>query len=880
MGTFGGVASPTSVIGGVHLFEGLPRAPLTASASQVTPTGVTVSASASLTDAQLPPAGARLSPDLELTLTPMATVRGAVVQADGSAAAGARVTLSAASQTGGLSTARLSGTDGGFEFVGVPMDASVHLEALGSGVAKARFTGRMDAGGALLDAAGQPVADLRLVLDATPPAVAAVVPVSGAVAVPTTAHVVVTFSEPIDPATVHGCPVPSGQAPTFRLLESTGTPPALNDPLDPCDDANVVPIDVSLSADGLAVTLAPRRELRGMLSHTVVVSGVVIGRDGSVVGGLSDLIGLRLAQDFVSSFETRDNVPPFVTGISPATGARDVALDSVVRVTLSEPVDLRSVSAATFAVAASSGPMEGRRDAALGNTVLIFTPMDTAGMRGALLANAAYTVTVAGLFDLAGNVMLPAAAGSTTFRTIDTIGPSVSSLIAPAGARPGESITVAALSLDDDVASMAFLVDGVVTAIVTSPVSAGRFETTIQMPDRALQITARAVDLSGNAGALSAPVAIGVLPDNPPAVRIVTPVAGSTVMPGSTVRFEVEATDDIGVAQVRMAGTGAGSASTVRDIVPATKSANVVLDVQVPASATALELVLAAAATDTRGQSSSTTTLRIPVQDETDPVLSIESPAAGSMAAPGTSVDVTVLASDLSGVREVSLAVPEIGYMRVVSIDPAEGSTRTVFTVPVPEPLAATALTLVARGTDRFGRVGEQRRSLTVLAVTFDASAARGLAADPNVASANAGQALRINGRGLSDSLVARFAAIGDAGTDATADAHLFAVAADGTAASVMVPANTVTGLVRLVNDSGTVLPGSWTLQIVPTLTALSVPAGESFEPGVVATVTGTGFRAGATGVRFPGVADAQAGQRHQRDDASHGNDPERRGVG
>jgi len=63
-GLFGGRLAPTRVENGVTLFESVPRAPLFVSAKQAT-AGITISASASLAAADLPPPGERLVPDLE-----------------------------------------------------------------------------------------------------------------------------------------------------------------------------------------------------------------------------------------------------------------------------------------------------------------------------------------------------------------------------------------------------------------------------------------------------------------------------------------------------------------------------------------------------------------------------------------------------------------------------------------------------------------------------------------------------------------------------------------------------------------------------------------------------------------------------------------------
>jgi hypothetical protein len=58
-----------------------------------------------------------------------------------------------------------------------------------------------------------------------------------------------------------------------------------------------------------------------------------------------------------------------------------------------------------------------------------------------------------------------------------------------------------------------------------------------------------------------------------------------------------------------------------------------------------------------------------------------------------------------------------------------------------------------------------------------------------------------------------------------------------------------------LRSAGGELRPETAVLQIVPMLTALTVPPGEEIRPGVVATLHGSGFRDGVTQVVFPGVA-------------------------
>ena len=84
------------------------------------------------------------------------------------------------------------------------------------------------------------------------------------------------------------------------------------------------------------------------------------------------------------------------------------------------------------------------------------------------------------------------------------------------------------------------------------------FELTVQVEPGATEVrlAAAAVDSSGQVST-SPEVVLAVDPDQPPAVAILEPPAGARFFAGQTVRVLVDATDDLGVAQVRCLLDGA-----------------------------------------------------------------------------------------------------------------------------------------------------------------------------------------------------------------------------------------------------------------------------------------------------------------------------------
>ena len=144
---------------------------------------------------------------------------------------------------------------------------------------------------------------------------------------------------------------------------------------------------------------------------------------------------------------------------------------------------------------------------------------------------------------------------------------------------------------------------------------------------------------------------------------------------------------------------------------------------------------------------------------------------------------------------------------------------------------------------------------LPILVFGLLAEAEQGSALDPMVASANVDQMITVTGEGLSTSLLGVFASTDAAGNDTLVEAFLENPNVDGTQAQVRVPTTAVTGPVQLRADGeAEPFPATTFLQVVPTLATLTVPEGQILEPGVVASIEGSGFRIGSTVVIFPGA--------------------------
>ncbi|MBV8856458.1 MAG: carboxypeptidase regulatory-like domain-containing protein, partial [Acidobacteria bacterium] len=320
--------------------------------------------------------------NVDLRLEDAGRVVGRVVsEGAGVPVAGADVTLTLYRQTGGtLFFYAHSDSQGAFAFESIPLGtASVAVsDTTTGGVARASNLA-LAANAQVID-----FGDIRL--DATPVRVESVTPADGTGNVsPSNAAVTVNFSEPAQG-------VNSG---SVRLLKGSAA----------------VGAGVTLSPDGRVATLTPSGRLADTSTYTVVVSTSV-----------QDLNGLALASEFRSSFTTRDETGPVVTGVTPADGAAHLPLATDVVVTFDEPLDPAQDFSAVLRVTTGSpaAPVAGTVTRAADGKSATFHA--TAG----LVEGVRHTVTVASQRDALGNVQT--ASFSSSFTTLDTTPPVVDPL--------------------------------------------------------------------------------------------------------------------------------------------------------------------------------------------------------------------------------------------------------------------------------------------------------------------------------------------------------------------------------------------------------------------------------------------------------------------
>jgi YD repeat-containing protein len=219
-------------------------------------------------------------------------------------------------------------------------------------------------------------------------------------------------------------------------------------------------------------------------------------------------------------------------------------------------------------------------------------------------------------------------------------------------------------------------------------------------------------------------------------------------------------------------------------------------------------------------------------------------PPVGQAIAPGVVVTV-----DGRGFKEGATQVTFPGAAPVFASDVSDSSPdnfNNSLTVTTPAGVAPGLLTVTTDG-------GTSNSFLIMGLQASTALAAQGAAANPADPSANTGQLIQLQGSGFSTTTPIVFPSTSDAGVAGTLTVFPVSVSSDGITASVGVPTIATTGP---VTTNGV---GSIQLQIVPTIFFISVPAGQTYQPGVTITIFGSGFKEGATVVAFPGAPPVMA---------------------
>ena len=602
-------------------------------------------------------------------------ITGHVVFGDGQTAALGAIVLI---EQGETRLSRLTDAMGVFSFEGIPLGTyqlSI-VEPTSNGVAQRTVT--LATNGDVVDLG-------TIVLDTQRPQVVSTAPGVDKCRRHPAAPIVVTFSEPVDPASVN--------AMTFRVLVS-GTPVAGS---------------FSVSPTQPIATFVPANPLPDLKPVSITLKADKLGFEGQVLEpGIRDLAGLSLAADVSFTFTTGDTAPPSVVSVSPADGALGVDLASVIRIEFSEPIDRSSVQSFTLLAGATPVAATINSQPILGGRVLVLTPS------APLVPNTLYTATVAGpLRDVAGNAMNQAVV-TTSFASIDTLAPVIQGFTFPLGANliQGSTVEVTAdLGLTADAASVEFYRNGVLVGTDTAaPFTA--LLSLIPAAGNQLLLGAIAVDTSGNRSALTT-LPLTVQPNQPPTVVITSP-GNSSVSLGQQVTVQARATDDIAVRRIGFTANDGVVASGSIEVSPAAAaqaSFSFTVPTNFPVGST---IELRATARDTFDLAALSAPVILTVADALPPTVTIGSPANNSAFDPGATVSVFVRAEDSSGIRSITLSTAGALFSSETrAIDPVASPVAQTFNLQIPSDAQPTQVVIVtARAVDAANNTGT--RSITL----------------------------------------------------------------------------------------------------------------------------------------------------------------------
>lgn len=202
--------------------------------------------------------------------------------------------------------------------------------------------------------------------DTVAPAIVSLSPGNGAANVGDNALVRLVFSKPINPLTLNSSTI---------QLSGGGT--------------TVVPDSITFSNSNQTVALTP---------HTPLPDGTQMSL---TINGVTDVAGNPVPAQ-TTQFTTGpgpDTIQPVVLSASPLNGANNVAVNAVVELHVSEPIDPGTVNSSTFSILNGGNYLAGTYSVSPDGQTITFLPS------APLAANHNYPVEIGAMADLAGNTL-------------------------------------------------------------------------------------------------------------------------------------------------------------------------------------------------------------------------------------------------------------------------------------------------------------------------------------------------------------------------------------------------------------------------------------------------------------------------------------------
>ena len=254
-----------------------------------------------------------------------------------------------------------------------------------------RVSGLKDVNGNYITQVNPPRSGIRFKAsteaDLQPPVINAITPLAATVGVAVNSPIIVTMSEAISGAAGAINPFMAGVQPIAVNLSGTG------------DIAGVI----ALNAAHTVLTFTPSANLSGDRNYYVSVSGL----QDSNLNRMNPVSG--------HTFRTIDNISPIVSGITPTSGSVDVAQLTDIVVTFNEAItgvaDTTNYAAKIIGLYVAGSPASTVAGTITfvpntNKTQLTFNP-DTQ-----LVTNTSYQVSVSGVRDCSGNLMITASGTS------------------------------------------------------------------------------------------------------------------------------------------------------------------------------------------------------------------------------------------------------------------------------------------------------------------------------------------------------------------------------------------------------------------------------------------------------------------------------------
>jgi hypothetical protein len=514
-------------------------------------------------------------------------------------------------------------------------------------------------------------------------------------------------SQPVDVT------VSADALPTAAILSPVegsilGTASALAVQVAVTDDVGVAQIRLRTSgafesSQTMAVTPAAQTKT---VTFTVEIPGdVVLGSSLTLAATAVDTQNQEAMSTPVTVIVGQDQTLPTVQILAPAHNSL-VDPGAVVNI-IADGADNAAVAAFEFVV---SGAVS------LTETVTISPALETVSttlpitVPSTATGNDSIVVTVRSE-DSSGN---RSAASSIALKVRDLIAPQVSFTLSPSSSEVVAGATVTATVVVSDevgVSVLSLIASGEISSTQSATIFPPQARATrtfpVSVPADATEsstvvLVATASDAAGNVGA-TAPVSLTAVVDAAPEVAIEAP---AVVESGKPLTVTLTASDDQGLSSLAFQASGAVVSSTVRTITPPSTLYTETFVLDVPASAAwGSQITLNATVTDSRGQSRQATPVVVTVDDATPPAVTITSPANNSAANPGSTVNVSVQATDNGAVARIHFATAGIVSMsesRVIS--PALASTTQSFAVAVPVTATANStFTVSALAVDSAG---------------------------------------------------------------------------------------------------------------------------------------------------------------------------------